>query len=431
MYKFGDYIPNAAMAAASMWIVRRFLGTFCEKKERSFLSVSAWILYFVFQIYFQIDTGNPHVITLPLSVALLFNIALWGYCSTGKEKCFLSVMLCALWLLMEMFTFVMVSGIQMEHESLDVLGTIISKILMIVLVYTVSVFWNKRYDEIVSGHFYFYFLFLPGGSIFIALNLFYSQGSRFLSTISVSILLLFNVVVFEIYMKMNELFMQEKERIIYAKQAEIISANTEEQKKMIEDFHEEKHNLVNQLIVLKSEVENCETEEVIRNLNEIIKNCHYTDSISECGNTTIDAIINFKYTMAREWGIDFRLKIFVPQDLPVEQRDLGVVLGNALDNAMEAVGSLPEGQRHMEVSVSQVKGSLSIIVQNPYEGKITRNGSGQILTNKQDSSNHGIGLSSVQRSVDKYNGELLTEYGEGMFKATVLLYPPENLHDDS
>ena len=54
MYKFGDYIPNAAMAAASMWIVRRFLGTFCEKKERSFLSVSAWILYFVFQIYLGI-----------------------------------------------------------------------------------------------------------------------------------------------------------------------------------------------------------------------------------------------------------------------------------------------------------------------------------------------------------------------------------------
>ena len=125
----------------------------------------------------------------------------------------------------------------MEHESQDVLGTIISKMLMIVLVYTISVFWNKRYDEAVSGHFYFYFLFLPGGSIFIALSLFYSGGSensRFLATASVSVLLLFNVVVFEIYMKMNELFMQEKERIIYAKQSEIISANTEEQKKMIE-----------------------------------------------------------------------------------------------------------------------------------------------------------------------------------------------------
>ena len=226
MYKFGEYIPNTAMAVASMWIVRRFLGTFCEKKERSLLSVTAWILYFIFQIYFQIDTGNPHVITLPLTVVLLLNIAMWGYRSTGKEKCFLSVMLCALWLLMEMFTFVMISGVPMEHESQDVLGTIISKMLMIVLVYTISVFWSKRYDEAVSGHFYFYFLFLPGGSIFIALSLFYSEGNRFLSTLSVSVLLLFNVVVFEIYMKMNELFMQEKERIIYAKQSETQTSHT-------------------------------------------------------------------------------------------------------------------------------------------------------------------------------------------------------------
>lgn len=424
MYKFGEYIPNTAMAVASMWIVRRFLGTFCEKKERSLLSVTAWILYFVFQIYFQIDTGNLHVITLPLTVVLLFNIALWGYRSTEKEKCFLSVMLCALWFLIEMLTFVMISGVPMEHESQDVLGTIISKMLMIVLVYTISVFWNKRYDEAVSGHFYFYFLFLPGGSIFIALSLFYSGGSensRFLATASVSVLLLFNVVVFEIYMKMNELFMQEKERIIYAKQSEIISANTEEQKKMIEDFHEEKHNLVNQLIVLKSEVEKCETEEVIRNLNEIIKNCHYTDSISECGNTTIDAIINFKYTVAREWGIDFRLKIFVPEDLPIEERDLGVVLGNALDNAMEAVRKCTREDKIIDISMGTKKSALILVMKNPYEQPIARDRRGIILSSKDEKGRHGYGLKSIMKIASKYQGDVVVEDADNVFSLTVVM----------
>ena len=86
----------------------------------------------------------------------------------------------------------------------------------------------------------------------------------------------------------------------------------------------------------------------------------------------------------------------------------------------------------MEVSVSQVKGSLTIMVQNPYERKIRRNDSGQLLTSKKDSINHGIGLSSVQSwKVDKYNGELLTDYENGLFRATVLLYLPENLHTNS
>ena len=81
--------------------------------------------------------------------------------------------------------------------------------------------------------------------------------------------------------------------------------------------------------------------------------------------------------------------------------------------------------------MSQVKGSLSIVVKNPYEGKILEDRNGQLLTNKPDKKNHGIGLDSVRRAVGRYNGELLAEYGNGMFRATVLLYPRENLHDYS
>lgn len=68
--------------------------------------------------------------------------------------------------------------------------------------------------------------------------------------------------------------------------------------------------------------------------------------------------------------IDMKCYVFVPEQMPFDGADLCIILGNLLDNAMEAAGSLPEGQRHMEVSVSQIKGSLSIMVQNPYEGKL-------------------------------------------------------------
>ena len=50
----------------------------------------------------------------------------------------------------------------------------------------------------------------------------------------------------------------------------------------------------------------------------------------------IDALLNTKYSIAKENGIQFLLKIFIPEELPINQCDLGVVLGNALDNAIEA-----------------------------------------------------------------------------------------------
>ena len=69
--------------------------------------------------------------------------------------------------------------------------------------------------------------------------------------------------------------------------------------------------------------------------------------------------------------------VFVLEPLPLNGADLCIVLGNFLDNAIETVDSLLEVKRHIEVFLSQVKGSLSIMMQPPYEWKIIRNGNGR------------------------------------------------------
>lgn len=421
MHSMRGCVPHIAMAAASMWIVWKFLGTFFEKKRNTFLSVSAWIFYFFFQVYFQVDAGNPNIITLPLTALLLLNIAVWGYHSTWKVKAIFSVMFCAVWLLMEMFTLVLISRIPMEPESFNMLGSIISKILMIFLVYIVSIFWNKKYDEAIPGLSYLAFLFLPAGSIFIALYLFYSKGTRSLSMLSVSVLLLFNVVTFELYIKMNELFLQEKERIVYIKQSDIILANLEEQKKMIEDFHEEKHNMLNQLVVLKSQAENCKAEDVIRSLDQIINNCNHTDNISNCGNSTIDAIINFKYSIAKEHNIDFRLNVFVPEEFPIEQRDIGVVLGNALDNAIEAAKECDLEERYVEISMRTKKSAWIVVMKNHYNHVIERDKRGKIVSSKKGKDRHGYGLKSIVKIAEKYQGDVVIDDSKRIFSLTIVM----------
>lgn len=420
MGKCEIYIPNIVMAVSSMWIVRRFWGTFCEKKERTFLSFLAWVLYFLFQVYFQVDSGNLHIITMPLSVLLVFHIGVWGYQSTGKEKCFLSFMLCALWLLVEALTYEWLIRIPMEHETLNVLGTIISKILMMALAYTISVLWNKRYDAAVPVRFYLYFLFLPVGSILIVLSQFFLEGSETLSAVSASILLLFNVIIFEIYIKMNELFLQEKENIVYDRQAKIILANTQEQKKMIEDFYEEKHNLVNKLVVLKNKAENKGMEEVIEEINQIINSCG-SERICDSGNSTVDAIINFKYSVAKEYGIEFCLKIAVPEDLPVRQQDMGVVLGNALDNAMEAVKMCAPENRVISISMGIKKAACVLVMENPYGHEIKKDRHGRFLSSKIEKTRHGYGLKSIEKIAEKYQGDVVIDEKNHIFCLIVAL----------
>ncbi len=66
----------------------------------------------------------------------------------------------------------------------------------------------------------------------------------------------------------------------------------------------------------------------------------------------IDALLDTKYSIAKENGIQlFFKKIFIPEELPINQCDLGVVLGNALDNAIEATEKCTGNDKDIEIAM--------------------------------------------------------------------------------
>ena len=421
MPDWGDCILKLTIIIATIWTVRRFWGSFFEKKNHSILSVAGWIVFCFFQVISQYNNVNINIGMALINGLLILLIAICGYESQGKEKYFLLVVFCAVWSLMEIFAFFLLIGIQLTRESLNMVGMVVSTILMMIFVYVISVVWDKGNSELIPNNFYLYLLFIPLGSIYIAVNQFYSNSSKISSTITISVLLLFNVMIFEIYIKMNEMFMYEKERTVYAQQIDMISFNTIEQKKIMEDFHEEKHNLINELIVLKEGVETNDKETVIRNINKIINNCHYVETVSDSGNGVIDALINFKYAIAKEYGIDFRLKMFIPNELPIEQCDIGVVLGNAIDNAIEAVKECRNRKKLIEISMGVKKEAWIMVIRNPYEHEVKKDRAGRILSTKKEKHRHGYGLKSIKRIAQEYQGEVIIDTENGFFSLTVVL----------
>ena len=245
-------------------------------------------------------------------------------------------------------------------------------------------------------------------------------------------MILVNYVTFDVYDKLGSQQETEKRNLAYEQQITLCNKQAAEREAAYQETRRVRHDLSGYLVDLKASIQSGETGEAEKKIDAILEhNQIYRNEVSRSGNLVIDSLINYKYSLTQKEGIGMNCYVFVPEQMPFDGADLCIILGNLLDNAVEAASTLPEGQRHIEVSVSQVKGSLSIVVQNPYSGKIRKNSRGQILTSKHDSMNHGIGLPSVQRSVDKYNGEMLTDYGNGIFRGAVLLYPPENLHGDS
>ena len=395
-----------------------------NKKRQNIMSVSIWILFAIFQVYVQINSGIASIWTTIISIGLVILISLFGYTNKGKksilEVCFLYVV----WVLIEIMISFCVNLLPLDENHSVMAGNIISKIIMIIGVYVFSIMWEKTDNNFIPARYYVGLLFVPIGSIYIAVNEFYSINNMkevLPSMVTFSILLLFNIIILEIYSKISENFIMEKEKAIYTQQINIMAINTEEQKKVMENFHREKHDWINELIALKNEIEYENKDVVLQNIDRIIQNCQFGEAISDTGNKCIDALINVKYTTAKEKGIDFILKIFIPEELPINQCDMGIVLGNILDNAIEATEKCNSSAKKIEIIMGIKKEALVLVVKNPLAGSLKRNKDGKLLSTKEDSKRHGYGINSVIKVARKYNGDVIIEEEGGEFVITVTM----------
>ena len=91
MCNVGNIILNSVLTFASVWIVRKFLDTFYEKKRWNVLSVSVWSIYIIFQGYVQFHSGDASTLTTIVNVLLCIMISAISYYGFGKNNIFLTV----------------------------------------------------------------------------------------------------------------------------------------------------------------------------------------------------------------------------------------------------------------------------------------------------------------------------------------------------
>ena len=422
MYEIGEYIINFGISVAALWIVDKFWSTFYEKKRGSFLSVFVCFLYLGFQMVHQGNRGNINLWETLLNVLLILMVVVFRYQSKGRKKYFLFLLFFSIWSLLEEFVFFIMQNINMDSGSRSLIGVIVSVIIMIILVYTFSLLYQKEHRDFVPGKIHFVLLLIPSGSIYIAINEFYTQGSTVSSMTVVSILLLINIIIFELYSRLNKVYMREKEKAVYEQRMDIITDNMQEQKIMMEKFCREKHNLINEMIVLKNDVEKDDKEAAIKNIDKMMNNCYSIETICSCGYSTIDALINYKQAIAKEYGIEFWLNIYVPDELAIDEYDLGVILGNALDNAIEAVKECKNAERVIDISIGVRNETLIINIKNPYEHELERGKKGELKSTKNDKKNHGYGMKSIKEITEQNGGEVIIECQDNIFSLTILAY---------
>jgi len=154
-------------------------------------------------------------------------------------------------------------------------------------------------------------------------------------------------------------------------------------------------------------------------LNRLDDDLTRVDTIVKTGNIMVDAILNSKLSLAQGRKIAVNAKAFIPEALGVTDIDFCVVVGNLLDNAMEACETIDDaGGRFIRVYIDVMGEQLYLSVSNSTRGRAKRTG-GAYQTTKAGS--HGFGLVRVDRIIAKYNGYLNRQNEEGIFATEIML----------
>lgn len=140
------------------------------------------------------------------------------------------------------------------------------------------------------------------------------------------------------------------------------------------------------------------------------------------GNPVTDVILNRKGQICEQEQIVLEGELLYPAELEIEAFDLGILLNNALDNAIEACRKVAAGKERIIRFRGYRKGRMFfIVVENTYDGRTLRQGTSGLLTTKADEEAHGVGMSNMRSCVEKYYGTMQYEAEHDCFVLTIML----------
>ncbi len=180
------------------------------------------------------------------------------------------------------------------------------------------------------------------------------------------------------------------------------------------------HDMTNYLIGISgliTENKNQQALDYIKKLNvQLVET-----KIIETGDPIINAVIGAKIKWAKEHDIKLLVKINVSEDILINRLDLAVIIGNGLDNAIEAVIPIQDKAKKC-ISIKLVqKGNYIVIRMINSTDKDIEIVNNTISTSKMNKMQHGIGLENVKTIANKYNGELFLSFQNREFVFKVIL----------
>lgn len=214
-------------------------------------------------------------------------------------------------------------------------------------------------------------------------------------------LLYLNIMIFDFFENYSaRVRLEESETIIHNNEQNYKILKNNEQNLRVLKHDLNKHiNIIKELFRIR-EFESINT--YIEGLDDIVESIN---SITYTNHLTLDSILNIEAVRANALNIQYLVKSNIQAEINIENIDLTTILYNAVENAIEAAEKAEK--KYVVISINSYKDYIDIIIENSYNSILAA--ADNFKTTKNDTVNHGFGISSIKNAVKKYNGNIQNE----------------------
>ena len=184
-------------------------------------------------------------------------------------------------------------------------------------------------------------------------------------------------------------------------------------------LREQRHDLRHQLIVIRQYNDAGDRESLDHYIGELTSHIPVEKDMRLCDNFAVNAVAIYYQALAKKNKIDISINLVIPKVNPhVQDSDLCLIIGNLLENAIEACAHLPEEQRFIRMRSLVQGGTLTIVMDNSFDGRYNKHKEVWISRKRVG---QGTGLASIESTAQRYNGIVMLQPNGRIFQSSVYL----------
>lgn len=260
---------------------------------------------------------------------------------------------------------------------------------------------------------------IPMLSVTVFWGLMYGNIGRLTAVFVCVVVLALNLCVFYLYHILLENYVQLREQDIYKQQTIAYQNQFEIMKESQSRIRALKHDMKNHVLALEGLAKGSKPEKLMEYLDSMQEFMENPSEYIYTGNEALDSLLNYKLQRAKEELKKVETDIVLPEKMNLHSFDFNVIVGNLLDNAIAA--SVQTDGQLLKFSMRMENGVLLLHMINSCMG--IPEGVCEIRRLSEKSyAGHGIGLTNVQRIVEKYHGDMEMHCKDNYMETEIMLY---------